>query len=87
MAEYIIVVRNPNAPGVTETTTGYRRWAEVFAEIFFETTLKPEVFEVIERTGTAPADLAVYNRTQLEAVATAVDLWTDENEDWRAALP
>ncbi len=87
MAEYIIVVRNPNAPGVTETTTGYRRWAEVFAEIFFETTLKPEVFEVIERTGTTPADLAVYNRTQLEAVATAVDDWTDENETWRSALP
>ena len=84
MAEYMIVVRKPNAPGVVETTTAYRKWAQVFAEIFYGTTLKPEVFEVIYRdNGTTE----VFDRTQMQAVGDAVDDWTDENESWRAALP
>ena len=84
MAEYIIVVRRPGAPQTSEVTTPYRLWVDTFADIFDGTTLRPEVFEVIERTN---AGIDVYTRTQLEAVAAAVDLWTDQDETWKTALP
>ena len=81
---YVVVIRQPNAPGVNEPTQGFKLWSEVFANIFSGPSLDPTVVECIERTDTGSE---VYSKAQMQAVGARVDEWDDVDQDWRSALP
>ncbi len=84
MTDRIIVIRNPGTTNGVKTIEEFDLWQEVFSSIFYKGDVRPEVVEVIARTGPT---VEVFAAADLAPVAQRSHRWTDLDENWRNALP
>ena len=87
MTDRIIVIRNVTTPGGANGFSAVEEfdlWQEVFSSIFYKGDVRPEVVEVIARTG---PKVEVFAATDLAPVAQRSHRWADIGENWRTALP
>ena len=84
MTDRIIVIRNPGTTNGVKPIEEFDLWQEVFSAIFYRGDVRPEVVEVIARTG---PNVEVFPAASLAPVAQRSHRWADIDENWRNALP